>query len=137
MGTAQPIGLWLLPILCLAGFAVSFYFLAQQAGDKRQARLLVASAEIGVGAGAFFWLVLRWLGFGSGMIAPLALGQAAVRAVIWGIVAYPFSVWRLERSLKLPYYRAAEVATWACGVMLLLFFIIVAAAVIISYFAYL
>ena len=70
---------------------------------------------------------------GSGTFAPAALGQAAVRAVIWAVVAWPLTMWRLERGLGLPYHRSHDMATLICGVMLLSFFIVASAAVILPY----
>ncbi|UCC68236.1 MAG: hypothetical protein JSV79_14200 [Armatimonadota bacterium] len=131
---AEPIGLWLLPILCGLGFATAFYVLtvneSRTEGVPRLARL---SAEVGGGGGLAFWLVLRLLGFGSATFAPYMLGQAALRAAVWAVVAWPFTAWRLERTLGLPYHQSYNVTTLICGVALLLFFIAASAATIIAY----
>lgn len=134
MVRTEPIGLWLLPILCGLGFAVAFYVLtvneSRTEGVPRLARL---SAEVGGGGGLTFWLVLRLLGFGSSIFAPYVFAQAAVRAAIWAVLAWPFTAWRLERTLGLPYHQSYNVTTLICGVTLLLFFIAASAATIIPY----
>lgn len=130
----NPIDLGLLLVLLLTGIGVSFYALSQEA-DRHGgvSRLLWLSLQIGAGGGLFFLLVLRGLGFGQGTFAPAALGQAVVRAAIWSIVAWPFTAWRLERTLGLPHHRSYNVTTFTCGVMLLLFFIVTSAAVVLSH----
>lgn len=134
MGRGEPIGLWLLPVLCAIGFATAFYTLAvSESRQETRLQLTQLSAEIGAGGGLLFWLILRWLGFGSGTFAPAAFAQAAVRAALWAVVAWPFTMWRLERCLGVPYYRAYNTTTLICGVMLLLFFIVASAAVILSH----
>lgn len=134
MGRGEPIGLWLLPVLCAIGFATTFYTLVvSESRQEGRLQLTQLSVEIGAGGGLLFWLILRWLGFGSGTFAPAALGQAAVRAVIWAVVAWPLTMWRLERGLGLPYHRSHDMATLICGVMLLLFFIVASAAVVLPH----
>ena len=134
MGRGEPIGLWLLPVLCAIGFATAFYTLVvSESRQEGRLQLTQLSAEIGAGGGLLFWLILRWLGFGSGTFAPAALGQAAVRAIIWAVVAWPLTMWRLERGLGVPSHRSHDMATLICGLMLLLFFIVASAAVVLPH----
>ena len=134
MPGSNPIDLGLLFILCLTGIGVTFYSLSQEADrDGGVPSILWLSLQIGAGGGLFFWLVLRWLGFGQGIFAPAALGQAVVRAAIWSVVAWPLTAWRLERTLGLPHHRSYNVTTFTCGVMLLLFFIVTSAVIVISH----
>jgi hypothetical protein len=134
MASSDPIAVWLLPTFVALGFGVSFYLLSEQELRNGTARRLVRlSAEIGGVSGAIFWLVLKWLGFGSGTFGPHMLGQAVVRAALWGVFAWPFAAWRLERVLGLPHWRSYDLTTRICGIMLLVFFIVGSAAVIISY----
>jgi hypothetical protein len=133
MGRGEPIGLWLLPVLCAIGFATAFYTLVvSESRQEGRLQLTQLSAEIGVGGGLLFWLILRWLGFGSGGLIS-GFGQAAVRAAIWAVVAWPLTMWRLERRLGIPYHRSYDTATLICGVMLLLFFIVASAAIILPH----
>ncbi len=134
MPRSNPIDLGLLFVLCLIGIGVTFYSLTREAdGEGGVSRLLWLSLQIGAGGGLFFWLVLRWLGFGQSIFAPAALGQAVVRAAIWSVVAWPLTAWRLERTLGLPHHRSYNVTTFTCGVMLLLFFTVTSAVIVLSY----
>lgn len=134
MPGSNPIDLGLLFVLCVTGIAVTFYALSQEAGrDGGVPGILWLSLQIGAGGGLFFWLVLRWLGFGQGVFGPAALGQAVVRAAIWSVVAWPLTAWRLEQTPGVPHHRSHDVTTFTCGVMLLLFFIVTSAAVVLSY----
>jgi len=133
MARGEPIGLWLLPALCGIGFATAFYTLVVSE-SRQEGRLQLAqlSAEIGVGGGLLFWLILRWLGFGGGGVF-YGFAQAAVRAAIWAVVAWPLTMWRLERRLGVPYHQSYDITTLICGVMLLFFFIVASAAVVLPY----
>ena len=81
-----------------------------------------------------FWLIVRGLGFVSGgTFIGAAVAQALVRAVLWGIVTWPVTSWRIERRLGLPYHRSYDLTTSICGVTLLLLFILASAAVVARY----
>jgi hypothetical protein len=134
MPSSDPIAIWLLPVFAVLGFGVSFYLVSEQELESCQPlRLVRVSAEVGGACGIIFWLVLRWLGFGSGTFGPHMLAQAVVRAAIWGVLAWPFTAWRLERVLGLPHWRLYDLTTRICGIMLLLLFIVSSAAIIISF----
>jgi len=130
-----PGAVWLLPLYCGLGFGVAYYVLT---GDDRietnSAGLARLSLEIGVGCGSVFWLIMRWLEFGSGSTFVGAMVvQALVRAALWGVVAWPFTAWRIERRLGLPYHRSYDLTTSICGVTLLLLFILSSATVVARY----
>ena len=131
MPRGDPFGFWMLLVFCAIGFAVAFVTLRVQLSEKADSELAGLSAQIGVGGGLLFWLILKLLGFGSGA-SIYALGQAVVRAFIWGFGAWPFTMWRLQRVLSLEQSRSYDLTTRICGVMLLLFFLLSSAAVIMT-----
>lgn len=132
MPRADPFGFWVLPVFCAIGFGVAFVTLRAQLPRKADSELAGLSAQIGVGGGLLFWLILKLLGFGSGA-SIFALAQAVVRAFIWAVGAWPFTMWRLQRVLSLEQSRSYDLTTRICGLMLLLFFLLSSAAVIMTY----
>lgn len=126
---------WLLPLYCGLGFGVAYYVLTSDDRiETNSARLARLALEIGVGGGLVFWLILRGLGFVSGgTFIVAAVAQAFVRAALWGVVAWPFTAWRIERRLGLPYHRSYDLTTSICGVTLLLLFILASAAAVARY----
>lgn len=135
MARVDPIGGLLLLFLCAIGFGVSLYTVSQEElGERGRSRLLLLCLEIGAVGGLGFWFLLRITGFGKGAgIGLAALMPAVVTMVIWAVVAWPFTAWRLERAAELPSHRSYDVTTKLCLVTLLLFFIISSAFVVLSY----
>lgn len=126
---------WLLPLYCGLGFGVAYYVLTSDDRiETNSARLARLALEIGVGCGLVFWLILRILGLGGGgTFIGAAVAHVVVRAALWGIVTWPFTSWRIERRLGLPYHRSYDLTTSICGVTLLLLFILASAAAVARY----
>lgn len=130
-----PGAIWLLPLYCGLGFGVAYYVLTRDDRIEARGRLLALVAlEIAVGCGLVFWLILRVLGLGGGgTFIGAAVAHVVVRAALWGVVAWPFTAWRVERRLGLPYHRSYDLTTSICGVTLLLLFILAGAARVARY----
>ena len=130
-----PGAVWLLPLYCGLGFGVAYFVLTSDDRiEANSARLVRLSLEIAAGIGFVFWLMMGVMGFGRGGTftgggVVRVLGQAA----LWAVVAWPFTAWRIERRLGLPYHRSYDLTTSICGVTLLLLFILAGAARVARY----
>jgi hypothetical protein len=121
-----------LPVWCAIGFAVACVAASEIRELSGSRRLLVRiAAEIGVAGGVAYYLVSTWVGltgaFGAVGAGRWVLVQMGMVAVIWSLVCWPFTMWRLERRLGMPYYKSYDATTRICGVTLLLFLVVTAA----------
>jgi hypothetical protein len=119
--------LWLLVVYVSIGFGSAFWMLSQQRIRASYSQVTRAAIEIGAVAGLIWWVVIALLGFsfGGGILA--AGVNVVVRVVAWGVPAGLLASWRMDRTLKLPFYQSSEIITPLCGVMVLLFLLVSAA----------
>jgi len=118
------VSFWLLPVCWVIGFGVAYLVVSGLEGvyDLRPWLARVA-AEVGVAQGTVYWGLACWLSpSGHSLFGAVRqiVWQIAVTAALWSLFSWPFTMWELERRLKVPYYRCYDIATRMCGVTLLL-----------------
>lgn len=132
MGAGPSNPLPLILVYCALGFAAALLALERHAWNLSPAARRRVAAEVGLPAGALWWLIIRYVGLGAGStFVPGLVATLAARAVPWAIAVGLYSAWRIERA-GVKGYATPEVTMYICGVALLLFLVISAADVLIT-----
>jgi hypothetical protein len=114
-----------LPVLCLLGGLIAYVVLSLDDRVQDEPQRPRFALEVGAGAGAWYWLVVRWPGLSQSMGVSAhygytrgLLGALVMEAIIWAVPVWPFAAWRMERLLHMPFWRSSDVTTRVCGAVL-------------------